>query len=199
MTARELAEEASEDVGCVCYFGGDPASQMPFVIESAKLARRAAEKDGRILRVCLETNLSMNRSSLEAFADLSIESGGGIKADLKSWSPEISHALSGIEHRESYENFKFIGKRQDERPEVPFARASTLLVPGYVDEYEIRGIASFIADINPTIPYSLLAFSPHYYMQDMPYVKKKESDRLLEVCKEEGLKRVRLGNPWLVH
>lgn len=199
MSARELAAKADEEVGCICYFGGDPASQMPFVIESARLAREAAERDRRLLRVCLETNLSMDRTSLEQFAELSMESGGGIKADLKCWSSEILYALSGIEHRAAYENFELIGKRQQERPEVPFARASTLLVPGYVDEEEIRGVASFIADIDPSIPYSLLAFHPLYYMSDMPYLKEREVDRLLEICKEEGLERVRLGNPWLVH
>ncbi|KXB02541.1 hypothetical protein AKJ44_00085 [candidate division MSBL1 archaeon SCGC-AAA261F17] len=198
MSARELAGKADEDVGCICYFGGDPASQMPFVIESARLALKAAEEDERILRVCLETNLSMNRSSLEEFAELSMKSGGGIKADLKSWSPEILYALSGIKYHTTYENFKLIGDRQEERPEVPFARASTLLVPGYVDEEEIRGIASFIADIDPTIPYSLLAFHPLYYMSDMPRLREEEANKFLEICEEEGLERARLGNPWLI-
>ncbi|MEA1904578.1 MAG: radical SAM protein, partial [Candidatus Hadarchaeota archaeon] len=198
MSAKELAERADGSVGCICYFGGDPASQMPFVIESARLAREAAEKEKRILRTCLETNLSMDRESLERFSEISMESGGGIKADLKCWSSKIQYALAGIENRAAYKNFELIGKRQRERPEVPFARASTLLVPGYVDEQEIRGVASFIADIDPTIPYSLLAFQPTFYMDDMPYVKKRDVDRFLEICKEEGLERVRLGNPWLV-
>lgn len=198
MSAGELAESANEDVGCICYFGGDPSSQMPFVIESAKLAREAAERAQRILRVCMETNLSMNRRDLDRFADLAMESGGGIKADLKCWSSEILYALSGVEHRAAYENFRAIGARQGERPEVPFARASTLLIPGYVDEEEIRGVASFIADVDPTIPYSLLAFHPLYYMSDMPYISRKEVDRFMEICREEGLERVRLGNPWLV-
>lgn len=197
-TAVQLAREATEDVGCICYFGGDPASQMPFVIKSAELARAEAARKNRLLRVCLETNLNMNPRDLERFGELSIESGGGIKADLKCWSSEILYALSGVEHRAAYENFKRIGKRQRERPEVPFARASTLLVPGYVDEEEIRGIASFIADIDPSIPYSLLAFHPLYYMDDMPYVKREKVDRFMKICAEEGLQKVRLGNPWLV-
>ncbi len=197
MSAEELANKVGEDVSCVCYFGGDPASQMPFVIESTRKAKNKAERGERILRFCLETNLSMSSTSLRKFADLSMESGGGIKADLKCWSTGILYALSGIDHRKAYENFEIIGGRQDERPEVPFARASTLLVPGYVDEYEIRKIANFIADIDPTIPYSLLAFSPAYHMVDMPKIEKEKIDEFLDICEEEGLENVRIGNRWL--
>lgn len=198
MTAAELAEKANENVGCACYFGGDPASQMPFVIASAKLMRETAEREKRIFRVCLETNLSMNLPSLKQFSELSLDSGGGIKADLKCWSSEILYALSGIEHRVTYDNFRWLGKRHSERSEVPLARASTLLVPGYIDDEEIRELASFIADIDPTIPYSLLAFHPLYHMDDMPYTKRKDAERFVQICRREGLERVRIGNPWLL-
>jgi pyruvate formate lyase activating enzyme len=198
MTASQLAEKADESVGCVCYFGGDPSSQMQFVIKSAELARASAVDEKRLLRVCLETNLSMNFDDLKQFAGLSMESGGGIKADLKCWSSEILYALSGVEHRAAYKNFSWLGRRHRERPEVPFARASTLLVPGYVDDEEIRELASFIADIDPTIPYSLLAFHPLYYMDDMPFTMREDAERAVEICLEEGLQRVRIGNPWLL-
>lgn len=198
MTAVELAEKANKSVGGACYFGGDPASQMPFVIESAKLMREVAERENRLLRVCLETNLSMGLQSLKQFGELSMSSGGGIKADLRCWFPEVLYALSGIEHRAAYDNFKWLSRRHHERPEVPFARASTLLVPGYVNEEEIRALASFIADLDPTIPYSLLAFHPLYYMDDMPYTRRKDAERFVRVCNEEGLQKVRIGNSWLL-
>jgi pyruvate formate lyase activating enzyme len=198
MTAAKLAEKADKSVGCACYFGGDPASQMPFVIASAKIMRRKAEKEKRIFRLCLETNLSMNPPSLKQFGELSMKSGGGIKADLKCWSSEILYALSGVEHRAAYENFEWLARVHRERPEVPFARASTLLVPSYVNEEEIRSIASFIADLDPTIPYSLLAFHPLYYMEDIPYTKREDAERYLRICRREGLQKVRIGNPWLL-
>ncbi|MGC8816689.1 MAG: radical SAM protein [Candidatus Hadarchaeum sp.] len=198
ISAGQLAEKADERVGCACYFGGDPSSQMPFVIASARVMREAAEKEGRLLRVCLETNLSMNRSSLEKFTELSLVSGGGVKADLKCWSPEILYALSGVDHRAAYDNFSWLARQHSRRPEVPLARASTLLVPGYVDDEEIRSLASFIADLDSTIPYSLLAFHPLHHMEDMPFTKKEDAERFLEICREEGLQKVRIGNPWLL-
>jgi len=198
ISAAQLAERADERVGCACYFGGDPSSQMPFVIASAEMMLEKARREGRILRVCLETNLSMDRSSLERFTELSLGSGGGVKADLKCWSSEILYALSGIEHRRAYENFSWLARRHRERPEVPLARASTLLVPGYVDDEEIRALASFIADLDPTIPYSLLAFHPLYHMEDMPFTRREDAERYLRICREEGLEKVRIGNPWLL-
>ena len=198
MTAAQLAEKADKRAGCVCYFGGDPSSQMPFVIASAKIMREISERENRLLRLCLETNLGMSLGSLKEFAELSLESGGGIKADLKCWSSELLYALSGVEHRVAYENFKYIAKRHRERREVPFARASTLLVPGYVDDKEIQALASFIAGLDPTIPYSLLAFHPLYFMDDMPYTKREDAERYVGICKEEGLQKVRIGNPWLL-
>lgn len=196
--ATELAKKADKGVGCVCYFGGDPASQMPFVTESARLMHEDAKREGRILRFCLETNLSMDLHSLKEFGELSMESGGGIKADLKCWSSETLYALTGVEHRMAFENFRWLAKLHGQRPEVPFARASTLLVPGYVDEEEIRGLASFISELDPTIPYSLLAFHPLFYMDDMPYTKREDAERFLKICQEEGLQKVRIGNPWLL-
>ena len=90
------------------------------------------------------------------------------------------------------------GKKINQRPVPPLLIASTLLVPGYIDEDEIRGIAKFIASTNPDIPYSLLAFHPQFYMSDMPLTQKVLAYRCLSVAQEEGLKNVRIGNTHLL-
>jgi pyruvate formate lyase activating enzyme len=80
------------------------------------------------------------------------------------------------------------------RPIPPFLIASTLIIPGYIDEEEIGRIAKFIASVNQDIPYSLLAFYPHFYMEDLPLTTKELAYRCLDVAKNEGLKNVRIGN-----
>lgn len=80
------------------------------------------------------------------------------------------------------------------RPVPPLLIASTLLVPGYIDEEEIRSLARFIASIDPEIPYSLLGYYPHFYMADMPLTRKGLAERYLEVAREERLQNVRIGN-----
>jgi pyruvate formate lyase activating enzyme len=73
-----------------------------------------------------------------------------------------------------------------------------LLIPGYIDEEEIRNIARFIASIDPEIPYSLLAFYPNYMLTDLPPTSRSHANRCIKVAKEEGLRNVHLGNSWLL-
>jgi len=55
-----------------------------------------------------------------------------------------------------------------------------------------------VASIDPEIPYSLLAFYPHFCMQDMPLTPRSLARNCLEAAKEEGLKKVRVGNVHLL-
>jgi pyruvate formate lyase activating enzyme len=85
------------------------------------------------------------------------------------------------------------------RPKVPLLIASTLLIPGYIDEKEINELSKFIANLNPEIPYRLLAFYPHFYMRDLPLTSKNLAYRCYEIAKKNGLKRVSIGNIHLLH
>ena len=73
--------------------------------------------------------------------------------------------------------------------------ASTLLVPGYVDEKpKSQELPGFLAELNPEIPYSLLGFYPHFHLQDLPTTSRTHALRCREVAEQAGLKRVNLGN-----
>src|SRR3972149_10519475 len=128
---------------------------------------REKKKDA-ILRFCWETNGSMQERLLDELVNLAIESGGCIKFDLKAWDENLHIALTGVTNKRTMENFLKVGEKIRRRPIPPLLIASTLLVPGYVDEEEVKSLAHFIASINPDIPYSLLAFHPHFYMSDLP-------------------------------
>ena len=80
---------------------------------------------------------------------------------------------------------------------MPVLTASTLLVPGYVDEEEVEQIAKFIAEINPAIPYSLLAFYPCYVIDDLPTTSRKLAYKCYERAKKH-LENVRIGNVHLL-
>jgi pyruvate-formate lyase-activating enzyme len=71
---------------------------------------------------------------------------------------------------------------------------STLLVPGYIDEEEVRQISSWIASLDPTIPYALLAFYPQFFFNDLPVTSKEFALRCKGIAEAEGLERVRTGN-----
>jgi pyruvate formate lyase activating enzyme len=131
---------------------------------------------------------------LKKFAPLGLESGGTQKFDIKFWSEELNIAITGISNKNTLRNFELLGEYIKDRPNPPFLSASTLLVPGYIDDEEIRGIAKFIASIDERIPYSLLAFFPQFEMSDLPLTLRKDAVRYAEIAKKAGLKNVRIGN-----
>ncbi len=194
MSAGELVERADKHVSCICYFGGDPSPQMPHSLEVSRLAISKAGAGKRILRLCWETNGFMNPALAEKAAQYALETGGNIKFDLKTWNEDLNIALCGVSNKPSLENFKRMGEKFfEKRGELPVLTASTLLVPGYVDEVEVEGIARFIGEVNPDIPYTLLAFYPCYIMNDLPTTTRKHAEECLRVARKY-LRNIRIGN-----
>jgi len=193
---QNLALEVDRRTSCICYFGGDPSCQLPFALKASRLALE--RKKERILRICWETNGSMHKGLVDSMVELSLRSGGCIKFDLKAWDENVHLALTGISNQRTLENFSRVGQKIKMRAVPPLLIASTLLVPGYIDETEVRGLARFIASISPDIPYSLLAFSPHFYMSDMPLTAKAFAAGCQKAAQEEGLRNVRIGNVHLL-
>jgi len=196
MSASELANWVDEHTACICYFGGDPTPQLPHAIRASRLALKKAE--GRILRICWETNGSMSLDLLKQVAELSMNSGGCIKFDLKSYSEELNIALTGVTNRRTLENFAYLAQMHSQRPDPPFLIASTLLVPGYVDVEEVKNLARFIASCGKDIPYSLLAFHPQFYMDDLPTTSRSHAMDCLKTARDCGLTNVRIGNRHLL-
>ena len=186
---ENLLSAISDKVHCVCFFGGDPGPQLPFIIEFSKRALKIKPD----LRICLETNGIENPNLLKEFAKISFQSNGIIKFDLKFFEEKLSLAICGVSNKRTFENFKMLA-RMDSKKLV----ASTLLVPGYVDEKEVAKIAKFLASLDKEIPYSLLAFYPCFKFLDLPVTSKELAFSCLEVAKRVGLKNVRLGNVHLL-
>jgi len=59
-------------------------------------------------------------------------------------------------------------------------------------------LARFISDLNPEIPYRLLAFYPHFYLQDLPTTSRGHALGCKEAAHKMGLKNVHLGNVHLL-
>jgi pyruvate formate lyase activating enzyme len=195
MSAEDLAQKAFDKrVSCICFFGGDPSPQMPHSLETSRIALEKAEMEKRILRVCWETNGYMNPKMAEKASEYALKSGGNIKFDLKVWSEPLAIALCGVSNKPTLENFQRIGEKYyAKRPELPVLTASTLLVPGYVDTEEVGKIAQFISQINPEIPYTLLAFYPCYVMNDLPTTTRKQAQECQKAA-QKHLKNTRIGN-----
>ena len=186
----------NRSITCWCFFGGSPEPQLPFAIEASRRALECVGK--RVLRICFEWNGCGNPALVKKAATLAYQSGGNIKFDLKCWSEELSVALCGVSNSAAFDNLKLIAEEfKPLRLEPPLITATTLLVPGYVDEYEVEQISSFLAEIDPQIPYSLLVFHPDYMFDDLPVTSVDQVERCFEVARSR-LKRVNVGNAELL-
>ena len=192
VSARELAAAADEKTTCICFFGGDPAPQVLHALKASRLA--VSRNPDRPLRVCWETNAAVREPFLSRMADLSLRSGGCIKVDLKTWDEGLHRALCGASNPHALNQFASLARLIDRRPEPPFLIASTLLVPGYVDEQEVAGLSSFIAQCDPSIPYRLLAFHPHFALRDLPATSRQHAERCRDAALGAGLRNVSIGN-----
>ncbi len=194
VSSESLAAKADSHVSCICYFGGDPSVQMPHALKTSQLAFQKARQEERILRVCWETNGYWKKEFALKAAELSLESGGVIKFDLKTWNPDLNTALSGVSNAPTLESFRMVSEKfYKNRPGVPILTASTLLIPGYIDTEEVDGLARFIAEIDPRIPYTLLAFYPHYIITDLPTTSRDLAYKCCDAAKKR-LENVRIGN-----
>jgi pyruvate formate lyase activating enzyme len=194
LRADELADTANAQTFCVCYFGGDPSSQMPHALASARaLARRG-------VTVCWETAGNSHPKLLDQALCLSLATGGCLKFDVKAFDDRLHQALTGVRNRRTLENLSRAAGRYDERRTngAPPVVVSTLLVPGYVDAEEVSQIARFIADIEPRTPYALLAFAPNFYMPDLPTTSAAHANRAKAAAQAAGLRNVRIGNSHLL-
>ncbi|MHC4895509.1 MAG: radical SAM protein [Planctomycetota bacterium] len=191
-TAAELADASSDGTFCVCFFGGDPSSQMPHaLISAAMLAERGVV-------VCWETAGSSSMKLIDRALVLSLRTGGCVKFDLKALTEPLHIVLTGVSNEQTLHNFARAAERFSERPEPPPVVASTLLVPGYVDAEEVGRIASFVAEQDQRIPYALLAFAPNFRMTDLPRTSWEHAEAALQAARDAGLSRVRIANQQLL-
>ncbi len=194
--SEDLARCVDGKTSCICFFGGDPTCQILHALRTCEAAQRM--KRLPILRICWETNGSMDKALCVKMADVSLKTGGTVKFDLKAYTESLHIALTGVTNRRTFENFSRIGELVKKRKEPPLLAASTLLVPGYVDTEEVEAIARFIADIDPDIPYSLLAFYPSHHLKDLPPTSRTHAKRCREAALSQGLRRVNVGNTHLL-
>jgi len=185
---KNLAEKVVDNVACICFFGGDPSSSIKHtILVSEEVLKR------KKIRICWETNGNIKMDYLLKMAEIAEETEGIIKFDIKAYSDEIYKALCGVSGKLVYKNFEILAERLSHL-NPPRLCASTLLVPYYVNEREVKKIAEFIAKLNPSIPYSLLAFYPAYLMDDLPCTSKEQAYLAFQSAREAGLKNINIGN-----
>ncbi len=190
-TIEDVISKIDEDTACICFFGGDPTPSINFALN---LSEAILKKVKRIFRICWETNGSANKFYIKRMLELSLESGGILKIDFKAITPSLHYALCGADNRNTLENIEYCALFLEKRRKIPVLVVSTLLVPGYIDEKEIREMAKFLSKIDKKIPWSFLAFYPTFYMKDLPTTSRRHAQRAVEIAREYGMENVKVGN-----
>ncbi|MEO0124512.1 MAG: radical SAM protein [candidate division WOR-3 bacterium] len=191
-TVMDIAQYADPLTSCICYFGGDPT---PFAHHTIALSKEILErKRNKKFRVCWETNGSIAPNLMKEWVEIALRTNGCIKIDLKTFSEELNIALCGVSNNNTKENIKLVADYMEKREKPPILVVSTLLVPGYIDEYEITEMAKFLSSINTKIPWSFLGFYPHFYFNDLPQTPRRQADQALKIAEKYGMKNTRIGN-----
>ncbi|HIQ30475.1 MAG TPA: radical SAM protein [Candidatus Caldiarchaeum subterraneum] len=180
-------------ITCWCWFGGSAEPQLPFALNASRLVLER-KPEGRLVRICWEWNGDGHSALVRRAAELSYESGGNVKFDLKAWNKPIHIALTGMDNERVLRNFELVYRGFYERRRgVPVLGATTLLVPHYVDEEEVGEIARFVASLDDEIPYNLLVFHPDFMMDDIPATPEKQVWSCYKAAKKY-LKNVNVSN-----
>ena len=130
--------------GGVTVSGGEPFMQPAFLRELLRACREAG------LNTNVETNLSMPWDVIEPC----LPNLDHIYFDIKLFDPNLHRQWTGAGNETILQNAKRIGDSG-----VPFT-VRTPLIPGVTDtEDNIRGIASFVADLGPSPEYELLNYN----------------------------------------
>ena len=187
-TLGEIIQWVDEKTTCVCFCGGNPDLYLPEIIWLCERYKELYPE--RVLRFCSETNLTGNSGLLKRFAELVLQSGGGLNISIKASNETLHHLLTGTGNKQVYANLKMLHDTFGIDYDVPFLRPSLLLIPGYIDEVEITSICAEIAALDPRIPFKFLPFFPRRHMSDLPPTSDEEMRKAIKIANKAGLLHV---------
>ena len=177
----EVIVERAIAEGCesISYSYSDPTIFAEYMIDVAKLAKE------RGLKNIMVTAGYINREPLEEI-DRYMDA---YSIDLKFFSDESYRKYSKGRLHPVLDTIKYVFERGK------WVELTTLLVPRYLDEEQVRGIARWIAEeLAPWVPWHISRFFPYYKATDLPPTPVEELERAYRIGKEEGLEYVFVGN-----
>lgn len=166
----------------ISFTGGDLACQPEFYAESAKEIKSL----GLDLWVLFETNgYGLTPGTLDLLRDAGVDS---FWLDIKAYDDKVHRRLTGVSN-------EWVLKLPAEIIDRGFVlEVSTVYIPGWVEEDQIREIAGLLSGVDPYIPYAIIAFIPEYELKDVQPPNFEQMVRAYEAARDAGLKNVRLGN-----
>lgn len=165
----------------VAFTGGDLTCCPEFYIQSTRLIKAETS-----LWVMIETNgYGLTPQNLDALKEAGVDS---FWLDMKAFDGTDHKWLTGCFNRH-------ILKLPGEIIKRGFVlEVLSLYIPGLVEAPQLKKIARLLFDIDPEIPFTILAFFPEYQMKRYRSPKVSEMITAYNEVKSVGLINVRLGN-----
>ena len=163
------------------FTGGDLTCRPDFYAACARLIKKHTD-----LWVLIETNgYGLTPDNLDVLKDSGVDS---FWLDIKAEDAERHRWLTGSDNRLILQSPEEMLKRDF------VVEVLSLYIPEVVDADELGRIAGRLASVDPSIPFTILAFFPEYKMKNFRSPTAEEIVRAYENAKKAGLLHVRVGN-----
>jgi len=165
----------------VAFAGGDLTCCPEFYVQSTRLIK--AETD---LWVLIETNgYGLTPQNLDQLKEAGVDS---FWLDIKAYDDGDHKWLTGCFNR----NILKLPAEMIKRGFV--LEILSLYIPNLVETPQLKKIGQLIFDVNPEIPFTILAFFPEYQMKRYKSPKVSDMVEAYHEVKALGLRNVKLGN-----
>jgi pyruvate formate lyase activating enzyme len=158
----------------IFFSGGEPTVHLPYVEKVVEEARRIRPET----KVNFDTNGYMTEESLRRILDFTTS----VTYDLKAHHDELHLALTGASSEPVLRNAKVIGREARDK----LWEFRILVIPE-INEEEIRPLAAFIAEMDPSLPVCFLAFRPNYVLENHPGAGRPLMEKCVGIAKDSGL------------
>lgn len=165
----------------VAFTGGDLTCRPDFYARCAELI-----KENTALWILIETNgYGLTPEHLDVLQKSGVDA---FWLDIKAEDPEAHRWLTGCVNQ-------WILQLPEELLKRDFVfEVLSLYIPEKVEEKQLGRIASRLAALDPTIPFTILAFFPDYKLKDCRAPTVEEMVRAYGEARSAGLENIRLGN-----
>ena len=165
----------------VAFTGGDLTCCPKFYEECARLIKAQTK-----LWVLIETNgYGLTPQNLDRLQYSGVDA---FWLDIKAHDDEKHRWLTGCSN-------KHILRLPEEILKRGFTlEVLSLYIPDLVESDELQSIARGLSDVDPTIPFTILAFFPEHRMKNFRSPNTREMVGAYRKVKSTGLKNIRLGN-----
>ena len=167
--------------GCrsISYTYTEPTIFYEYARDCARLAHDAGLKNVFV------TNGYMTKQTL-ADIDGSLDAAN---VDLKSFSDEFYRAHTGARLKPVLDSIRRLHAMG------VWLEVTTLRIPGLNDrDHELRGLAAFLAEVSPDIPWHISRFHPTYRLLNASPTPVSSIERAVRIGREAGLRYVYGGN-----